>query len=575
MSRRKPAKTVTRTNLVVSLPGQEVFGTAASLESIRAIFARVPRLTATLLLTKLLVHFDPEKIMDWIEFDRSVLRSFLLRPRVRSLVNLRDPRDPERLRVTVHRQQLLVGLSLAQSWCPEQEAPTTDPEAYYLIGEALLGISDLLDSARVPSGDSSISGIGATLLSYFAESNPPDPRFALLRTARLIGRPEWFSDPVLGQFRERFETAAGLTLREYLYVLVGLFVRLEVLHQGKRLDTLRSWEDFGAGSLTPKVRAALEELSIRFSDLPRLVDPPDKVLREQLLEPFRSHALISLSNDRFLYADYVFGTQQATNGLLWRLRRLAGSDVEGEALLRSWGSLLEGYLHDLLGEVLGSRYVCAPRDDDRNEVTDALVDYGDEVVLLEFKRGFIRHGVKYSSDVGKLEEELQRKFVKEGQIARALVRLFGGERLGSRWLSAMKGLGARAPRVVYPVLVTDDWSLAAHGVESHLGDLVAESLKGVDLPSRPRVERLTVATLENVESLVPILRGGAKLSNILRDRFKVDRPALNTLHNFLCDVANRMRLEALVDRAEVNRVLDAAKEFWARAREAPVSPATG
>lgn len=571
MSRQKPAKPVTRTNLVVSLPGQEVFGTAASLESVRAILARVPRLTATLLLTKLLVHFDPEKIMEWIEFDRGVLRGFLLRPGVRSLVNLRDPRDPERLRVTFHRQQLLVGLSLAQSCCPEQKAPSTDPEAYHLIGEALLGISDLLDSGRLPSDDSSVSGIGATLLSYFAESNPPDPRFALLRTSRLIGRPEWFSDPVLNQFRERFETAAGLTLREYLHVLVGLFVRLEVLHQAKQLDTLRSWDDFGAGSLTPKVRAALEELAVPFSDLPRLVDPPNKVLREQLLEPFRSHALISLSNDRFLYADYVFGTQQATNGLLWRLRRLAGTDAEGEALLRSWGSLLEGYLHDLLGEVLGSRYLRAPRAGG-NEVTDALVDYGDEVVLLEFKRGFVPHGVKYSGDVGKLEEELQRKFVKEGQIARALVRLFGRERLGSRWLSAMKGLGARAPRVVYPVLVTDDYSLAAHGVESHLGDLVAESLRGVDLPARPRVERLTVATLENVESLVPILRGGAKLSNLLRDRFKVDRSGLNTLHNFLCDVAKRMRLEVLVDRAGVDRVLDDAKDFWGRARAAPVSP---
>lgn len=297
------------------------------------------------------------------------------------------------------------------------------------------------------------------------------------------------------------------------------------------------------GPSRPEVRAALEELAVRFSDLPGLVDPPIKVLREQSLEPFRSHALIGLPDDRFLYAHYVFGTQQATNGFLWRLRRLVESDGEGEALLRSWGSLFEGYLHDLLGAVLGSGYIRSPRDDAGQEVTDALVDYGDEAVLLEFKRGFVPHGVKYSGDVEKLEEELQRKSVKKGQIARALVRLFGRERLGSRWLSAMKGLGARAPRVVYPVLVTDDYSLAAHGVESHLGDLVAESLKGVDLPARPRVERLTVATLENVESLVPILRGGAKLKNILRDRFKADRLAVNMFHNHLCGVAGRMGLD--------------------------------
>ena len=556
---------MTRTNLVVSLSGQEVFGVAASLESVRSILARVPRLTATLLLTKLLVHFDPEKTLEWVEFDRTVLREFMLRPEVRHPLNSRDPRDPERPRVAFHRQQLLVGLSLAQHLCPEQHTPTLDPEVYYLVGDALLGISDLLDSGPASSSDSSISSIGATLLPYFAESNPPDPRFAILRTARLIGRSEWASDAVLRRFRNRFEAGVGLTLDDYLNVLVGLYVRLEALHQAERWDTLRSWEDFGAGSLTPKVRVVLEELAVSFADLPRLVPSPDQVFRDRSLEPFRSRGLISLPDDRFLYSDYEFGTQQATNGLIWRLRRLALSDAEGESLLRSWGSLVEGYLHELLGGVLGSQYVRSPRDDGDREVTDALVDYGEEVVLLEFKRGFLRHDVKYSADVGRLEEELQLKFVKEGQIARALMRIFGPERLGSRWLSFMRGVGARAPRVVYPIVVTDDYSLAAHGVESHLGDLVAESLKRVDLPVRPRVERLTVATVEDIESLVPMLRRGLKLKRVLRERFEVDRLALNTLHNFLCDVAAHMRLDVLVDRAGVDRVLDDAKEFWVRA----------
>ena len=39
-----------------------------------------------------------------------------------------------------------------------------------------------------------------------------------------------------------------------------------------------------------------------------------------------------------------------------------------------------------------------------------------------------------------------------------------------------------------------------------------------------------------------------------------------------CDVAKRMRLEVLVDRAGVDRVLEEAKEFWSRARDAPVNP---
>ena len=63
---------------------------------------------------------------------------------------------------------------------------------------------------------------------------------------------------------------------------------------------------------------------------------------------------------------------------------------------------------------------------------------------------------------------------------------------------------------------------------------------------------------------MPMLRRGLKLKRVLRERFEVDRSGLNTLHNFLCDVARGMRLDALVDRAGVDRVLDDAKEFWIR-----------
>jgi hypothetical protein len=222
-------------------------------------------------------------------------------------------------------------------------------------------------------------------------------------------------------------------------------------------------------------------------------------------------------------------------------------------------------VQELFGGVLGKQFVSSPRDERGDEVTDGLVDYGDEVVLIEIKSAILRHDVKYSGDADRLKKELKLKFVKESQLARALVRLFGPQRLGKRLLKRMRRSDDDTPSIVYPVLVTDDSSLAAHGIESFLGDLVEASLSGSSLPSRTQIARLNVLTTQDVESLLPMLQRGLKLKRVFRERLEVDAPTLNTFHNYLCDVATRMGLEELVDRPALERVFDDAQDFWLRA----------
>lgn len=549
----------THTQLLAWVSGEELLGKKASLKDVETILRKIPRLTASRMITTLLVRLDPSRMEAWLALDRRVLRPTLLRLSLQEQVALADPSDPTRPRAVFHRQQLLAGLCLAQRFCPDSAAESLDTP--FLLGDALLGISDILNVSAALSSEPPAGEIGALMLPYFYESNPPDPRFSLVRTSRLLTLDSWQSNSTLRTMSGRFQSDSGLSLQEYLFALVAMYAHLEVINQSGNLRSV-PFRPPTHGSKTAAVRRAFEEMAVAYADLPGLVQEGPAVFRDRTFEPFRSRSLIRFPSDAYLFADYVLCAQQATSGLRWRLRQLAQSRGEAEALFQAWGTLTEEYLHALLKPVLHGIYIPNPVDSTGQEITDALIDYGDEVVVVECKAGLLRHDVKYANDAAALEGELQRKFVKERQLVGALERLFGRERLGTRFLSAMKGASPRGVRVVFPVLVAEDASLVAHGVARFIGDLVAREAGSASLGERPRIERVTVASMEDMESIVPILRLKKKLSNLLRERFAVDPQGDNTLHNHLCDIANRMRLDTLGDQAAFERVFLGAKEFW-------------
>jgi hypothetical protein len=133
---------------------------------------------------------------------------------------------------------------------------------------------------------------------------------------------------------------------------------------------------------------------------------------------------------------------------------------------------------------------------------DALLDFGEDLVLFEFKGSLLKAQAKYNRDVPTFNEDFSLKFVENEKGEPKALR-----QLASSCAAAADGKlkTSMPPRRIFPVFAGYEASLDGFWVNRYADDI----FRGLLMPGlRGRARPLTVMSVESLESLLPYTSAG-------------------------------------------------------------------
>ena len=148
-------------------------------------------------------------------------------------------------------------------------------------------------------------------------------------------------------------------------------------------------------------------------------------------------------------------------------------------------------------------------------MSDAVIDCGDSLVLIEDKGGYLSLNEKYSDDSNKLLRGIAEKFGLEKaikQLSRSIGILFSEDREKRDTFAELDG--RRRPvniftagdlsrvRKVYPVLVVQDFSMTTGFINRRLRIQFAGKLEEYEISTDVHVRPLSVLTVEDLENVL-------------------------------------------------------------------------
>jgi hypothetical protein len=499
----------------------------------------------------------------------------LIRKDLRDRVAMAAALDSEFPRPVFGRWQLLALMKkiLIETTDDGVGDPRNDDEARRTLGDACLVINDLLFSEeqeeRLEESAGDRERVSDELMTQwlfqFELLHPPDVFQAIARNDEYINI---FNRRTLdfrfanGQtLSERFKALTGLELRQYLHLYFSIWVlhnTLRELHP-EDINANPSIINFDKQRIFALLDLDAKEQIVFFerilADLPSLAlgvkgDNSSGRLWQFDFTTFRNYPLVYNSNSKrgFTCIAYPFLIEKLASGIYHTiLSSWREGDPERSTFQSYWGKVFEQYVNDRLGEErsLVKAFYANPNFHRKQsgsliEVSDAVVDDGDSLLLIEHKGGYLSLDEKYSGDVSKLLRGVSEKFgLGKGikQLARSISRLFdqdaerrdtfsGADHEGSP-VNDFKVEDARRIRKVYPVMVVQDFSMTIGFMNRRLRLQFEEIVKESSIDPKVQVCPLTVLTIENLEDLLEHLKE-VNLTDVLDEYAKADNAPLST-----------------------------------------------
>ena len=479
---------------------------------------------------------------------------------------------------------LMKRLLLATTSGEGDQDPRHDDGARRKLGDACLMLNDLLfteeQMARLEkTGDEGESERihDELMVQWFPQSeliHVPDVFQAVARNDEYINifdrRAAEFCFAGGQTLAQRFEQLTGLDIRQYLRLYFGVYVLHSEL-EGKHLDEINADPgiiNFDTERLFSNMDFGVEEKSVFFghavTDLPNLIDgvkrDADSGRAWQFdFTTFRDHPLVSIpGNERgFTCIAYPFLIEKLASGIYHTiLNSWAEGDRERGKFQSYWGKVFEQFVNDRLREeyppsTLANQFYANPYFNKKKnrsvEVSDAVLDYGDSLVLLEHKGGYLSLDEKYSDDAGKLLAGVADKFGLEKavkQLSRGIGMLFSEDaekrdtfsELGEkrRPVHTFNADDVRRIRKVYPVLVVQDFSMSTGFMNRRLKLQFALKMREYGLSSNVHVRPMSLLTVENLENILEHL-GEIRLTDFLDEYADERHQPLSTFNGIFND----------------------------------------
>lgn len=494
---------------------------------------------------------------------RALNQTFVREEYLRKLAGLGDGGPQPDIQVAFTRAGILANLKALMAVGPE--GSPGEALDLHLIGDLTLLCNDFVGGTYIKGEPGSVDNIHLMIefVATWELDNPRVVEYGLTRVVRMIKTHLPGDDPEVVRLRKASGlnpgalTYDGLDIDDYIAVIFGIHAH------GRGLNLEKVFQNPGEAVIDPKTfvsqtsfpREKLEHFlnkrSLSLQGFRELITGGEGWDKEAFLTAIRSdqfaadtlafktYPLLQWSEGRTLIVDIQYVSEILIYGLYWRIVDQLGEGKSGN-FISLWGRLFELYLFDLFRHfypeaagVLGTDVGYAGGQ------IDALLDFGDYVIVFEFKASLLKGEAKSGRDIPLFEKEVSLKFIEnEKGKPKALRQLANAA-------SAVRGEAVKTtmrPRLVYPVLVGYEPVLESFFVNGYLQEkfrpLVAEDEDGVV------VKPITVMSVDELEALLPnIAAGKLTWKEILEERFDRDRVKAFSVHQALYDLGQKKRVE--------------------------------
>jgi hypothetical protein len=365
---------------------------------------------------------------------------------------------------------------------------------------------------------------------------------------------------------QRFLGLTGLGIRQYLRLYFSIYVLHSILQDKHpaEINADPSIINFAKETIFSLLELDSTERNVFFEkvlvDLPRLLEGVKRDIGSHRawqfdFTTFRNFPLVYNSEDKrgFTCIAFPFLIEKLASGVYHTiLNSWIEGDTERANFQGYWGKVFEQYVNDRLREeypILTNRLHTNPyfhkKRNSSIEVSDAIINYGDSLVLLEHKGGYLSIDEKYSDDAEKLLSGVSEKFGLNkavNQLTRSIGLLFD-ENVNESDTFSERGEQRRRINIfpreelrrickVYPVLVVQDFSMAIGFMNRRLRLQFAQKMQEYNLHLNIRVRPLSVLTIENLENALEHL-GEITLTDILDEYSSEQHQPLSTFNGIL------------------------------------------
>lgn len=274
------------------------------------------------------------------------------------------------------------------------------------------------------------------------------------------------------------------------------------------------------------------------------------------LNVFRQRPLLKLDANRVLILDLDFLVELLTSGVYWSIFDNLPV-TKRETFRELWGRVFEIYAVNMLREFYpqASRILTADIQYATGQV-DALLDFGDVVVVFEIKSSLLTETAKRGGRQSDFLADYQRKFVRNNKgNPKALLQL-----AESCKAIADGTIGtATRPGRIYPVCVCDE-----PAVESFFFNTYSNEIFRKDSDMDSRIQPATMMSINEFEEILPYVSDNCfSWSELLDSRFSGTEVGPFSVHQAIYD---RLRAKALQPRRN-QAIRNKFDEVWAIIRQ--------
>lgn len=235
---------------------------------------------------------------------------------------------------------------------------------------------------------------------------------------------------IMGDAITAFEGDVGVSLGDYLHVVTGLYgwfldwplKRDKDIEEGKEVSEQKFGFDFKnvdsfyintqAFTKDPTFIRIIDALSRNIQDLRTAVEAEKNRERDVIkgynkyVRVFFDNPVFKISDDRYCIIDLKFVLENACGGLLWRLR----SQEDIQNYKSAYGYLIEEYFRFLIKKIFDGAKITF---DDTTGV-DAVIEQGDNVLVIEFTTEYYRLSSLYDDSINGFVDDAYRILFNSG-----------------------------------------------------------------------------------------------------------------------------------------------------------------
>lgn len=437
-----------------------------------------------------------------------------------------------------HQLLLLLKKSFLQcSSCPKTDFQIT--QVRYKLGTCCLVANDFLQLTKVEEEEFNNLGIDeikeylrSELLPTFELYNPPELMFEIART-RLIFKtifPQLRCSPLFIDIDKKFQDFTGLSLDDYMFLISAIIA----LYRERRKDTKSDPNAIfiEEDNFTRATHISSEKLNKLFE----LVSIPIEQYKNEILSSkdinlnygflsFRKYPLARISDNKYICLDFYFLLDKISNGIFWLINDNL-KKKERSKFHAFWGCIFESYIKFIFEKIYTQKeHIFIPNppyDNIEGEVADGILDYGEDLILLEYKFTVLPQEAKYINSTSQLTKEIKLKFEKNqkgewkgyGQLANSINKLFSK---GSN--VTCKYVGKDKIKRIFPVLIVYEHFFNSPFINYYFNENFQKLINNSSIAEYIEIKPLVVLTIEDFERSQPFLK---KMQNLILERYKFD-----------------------------------------------------